>query len=426
MTKNLDPHETVVEDGSLTLPPPPSATTTVTGEVLVDTEPEPTDPATAFGVELADGQDGASRRAFLVIHEGHEGRVLEVPDGQEISFGRSSSTTIVVDDPRVSRHHARIVRRGHILMCEDMASRNGTKVNGASFRNARRMVVSGDVMRVGSAEVIVASAIRGADDEDDGSIGVAVGDAKMRQVFALAKQLAGGDTPVLVQGDPGVGKKVVASQIHRWSARGAQPFVRIDCANLPDMLLEGALFGFEGGGDAKREIGHLEAANGGTLLLDGVAELSASAQARLMTALETRRITRIGGDTEVPIDVRVLGATHRDLPAEVAAKRFREDLYYRISAFTLRVPPLRERHAEIDLFAHLFALRFAAKIGQPSPFFVEDAATQLLRYEWPENVRELRDAVRHAVSACKAGRIDLESLPEAARKAQRPSVRTRA
>jgi two-component system response regulator AtoC len=423
MTKLRDPNETVVEDGSLTIPPPPASAPTVTAEIVA--EPEPRDPATAFGVELADGVQGATRRAFLVVHEGNEGRVIEVSDGEEVTFGRSSSTTVVVDDPRVSRHHARVFRNGPILMSEDMASRNGTKVNGSSLRNARRMVVSGDVIRIGSAEVIVASAIRGVDDEDDGSIGVAVGDAKMRDVFALAKQLAGGETPVLVQGEPGVGKKVVAQQIHRWSARSAAPFVRIDCANLPDMLLEGALFGFEGGGDARREIGHLESASGGALLLDGVGELSPDAQARLMTALDTRRITRIGGKTEVQIDVRVLAATHRDLPAEVAAKRFREDLYYRISAFTLRVPPLRERHAEIDLFAHLFAMRFAAKIGQPAPFFGDDACAQLLRYEWPGNVRELRDAVRHAVSVARGGQLDLDTLPEVVRKAHRQSVRVR-
>ena len=424
MTKTLDIHETVVEDGSLTLPPPPASATTLTGEVVA-AEPEPVDMATAFGVELADGVQGASRRAFLVVHEGNEGRVIELRDGDEVTFGRSSSTTVTVDDPRVSRHHARIFRKGAILTSEDMASRNGTKVNGSSLRNARRMVVSGDVIRVGAGEIIVASAIRGVDDEDDGSIGVAVGDAKMREVFALAKQLAGGDTPVLVQGETGVGKNVVAEQIHRWSARGAMPFVRIDCANLPDMLLEGALFGFEGGKETEGEVGHFEAASGGTLLLDGVGELSAEAQERIMNALETRKIKRIGGTKEVPIDVRVLAATHRDLPAEVAAKRFREDLYYRISAFTLRVPPLRERNAEIDLFAHLFAMRFAAKVGQPSPFFAEDAGSQLLRYEWPGNVRELRDAVRHAVSAAHGGLLDLDALPEVVRRAQRPSVRTR-
>jgi DNA-binding NtrC family response regulator len=287
------------------------------------------------------------------------------------------------------------------------------------------MVVSGDAIRVGVCEVFVAAAISGhaatpgpgpEPDQDDGSIGVAVADAKMRDVFALAKQLASTDTSVLVQGEAGVGKKVVAAQIHRWSARAERPFIRIDCARLPDMLLEGALFGYEGGGASAREIGHLEAASGGTLLLDGVGELSPSAQAKLMAALETRKIVRLGGKTEVPIDVRVLGATHRDLPAEVAAKRFREDLYYSLSSFTLRVPPLRERAVEVDLFAHLFAMRFAARAGQLGGELTEAASTALAKYDWPENVRELRETIRSAVTLSHGGAIDVTSLPEAVRR----------
>ena len=284
------------------------------------------------------------------------------------------------------------------------------------------MVVSGDAIRVGVCEVFVASAIAPSPADDEGSIGVVVADAKMRDVFSLAKQLASADTSVLVQGEAGVGKKVVAQQIHRWSAREHEPFVRVDCANLPDMLLEGALFGYEGGGGTPREVGLLEAASGGTLLLDGVGELSAGAQAKLMAALESRRILRLGGKAEISIDVRVLGATHRDLPSEVAAKRFREDLYYSISSFTLRVPPLRERAVEIDLFAHLFALRFAEQGGRAGTQLTDQAAAALAKYEWPGNVTELRAAIRDAVLASQpADAIDVSSLPEAIRR--RPSIR---
>jgi two-component system NtrC family response regulator len=188
------------------------------------------------------------------------------------------------------------------------------------------------------------------------------------------------------------------------------------------MLLEGALFGYEGGGGTAREVGVLEAANGGTLLLDGVGELSAGAQAKLMSALESRRILRLGGKLEVPIDVRVLGATHRDLPAEVAAKRFREDLYYSISSFTLRVPPLRERAVEIDLFAHLFVLRFTAEAGRIGTDLSDHAAAALAKYEWPGNVTELKQAIREAVVASQASSaIEVANLPEPIRR--RPSVR---
>ncbi len=349
--------------------------------------------------------------------------MIEMHDGDDVTFGRASASSVAIDDPRVSREHARLFRKGPLLLCEDLGSRNGTKVNGATLRGARRMVVSGDAIRIGVCEAFVAAAINDTEPDagpdsgdDDGTIGVAVADAKMRDVFALAKQLAGADTSVLVQGEAGAGKKVVAAQIHRWSARAEGPFIRIDCSKLPDMLLEGALFGYEGGSGAAREVGHLEAASGGTLLLDGVGELSASAQARLMDALESRTIMRLGGRSEVPIDVRVLGATHRDLPAEVAAKRFREDLYYSLSSFTLRVPPLRERAVEVDLFAHLFAHRFAALAGHMGGELSEGASSALAKYDWPENVRELRDAIRYAVTLSHGGPIDVTSLPETVRR----------
>jgi hypothetical protein len=414
-----------VSDEAVTVPPPPSIT--VTAEISAP-EPIPSESATAFGVELADGVRGASRRAFLVIHQGYGPRVIEMHDADDVTFGRAGTSTVPIDDPRVSRQHARIFRTGPILLCEDSGSRNGTKVNGAVLRNARRMVVSGDAIRVGVCEVFVGSAIAdpsdpaGSESEaSDVPVGIAVADAKMRDIFALAKQLASADTSVLVEGEPGVGKKVVAQQLHRWSSRSDAPFIRIDCANLPDMLLEGALFGYEGGGGAERAIGHLEAASGGTLLLDGVGELSASAQAKLMAAIDSRTIVRLGGKKEVPIDVRVLGATHRDLPTEVAAKRFREDLYYSLSSFTLRVPPLRERAVEIDLFAHIFVMRFAARAGHIGAELTEDASGALAKYEWPGNVRELRDTIRGAVAATHGGMIDLGALPEPVRR--RASVR---
>jgi transcriptional regulator of aromatic amino acid metabolism len=428
-----------MSDDAITVPPPPSVT--VTADIGAP-DAIPADAATAFGVELADGIRGASRRAFLVVHQGNGPRVIELHDGDGITLGRAGTSDVCVDDPRVSRQHARIFRKGPILLCEDTGSRNGTKVNGAGLKNARRMVVSGDVIRVGVCEVFIGSAIADAtlsgqvrsgvapapldrtqDVSVDLPVGIAVADAKMRDIFALAKQLAGADTSVLVQGESGVGKKIVAQQVHRWSARADAPFIRIDCANLPDALLEGALFGREGGGGTDRIVGHLEAASGGTLLLDGVGELSASAQTKLMAALETRTILRLGGKVPVDIDLRVLGATHRDLPSEVAAKRFREDLYYSLSSFTLRVPPLRERVVEIDLFAHIFMMRYAARAGFVGGEITPEASSGLARYEWPENVTELKQTIHDAVASTRGRPIDLLALPEHVRR--RASVRAK-
>jgi DNA-binding NtrC family response regulator len=152
------------------------------------------------------------------------------------------------------------------------------------------------------------------------------------------------------------------------------------------------------------------------MLLDGVGELSERAQARIFEALESQSIVRLGGREERPIDVRVLAATHRDLPAEVAAKRFREDLYYALSAFTVQVPPLRERIVEIDLFAHLFALGFAARAGQIGAEITPDASALLAKYDWPGNVTELRDAITHGVAMATRGRIDGMCLPDVLRR----------
>jgi two-component system response regulator AtoC len=401
-----------VSDEAVTVPPP---AITVTSEFMAPEQLQ-SPIAAAFGVELAEAIHGAgSRRAFLVVHQGYGPSVIELHDGDAVTFGRASTSTVTIDDPRVSRNHARVFRQGPLLLCEDLGSRNGTRVNGASQRDQRRIVVSGDVIRVGVCEAYVAAAVAPGPGEEAGSIGVVVADPKMRDVFALAKQLAGGETSVLVQGEAGVGKKIVAQQIHRWSARSEGPFVELDCEGVDDASIEGALFGYEGGA-----LGHLEAARGGTLLLHGVGGLSARAQAKLMDALGAGTFVRTNGTRgtrEVPIDARVLGATHRDLPAEVAAKRFREDLYYALSAFTLRVPPLRERSVEIDLFAHLFVQAFAAEAGGVGGALTEDASGSLGKYDWPGNVRELREAMQQAVGAAEGGEyIDVTCLPEPVRR----------
>jgi DNA-binding NtrC family response regulator len=259
----------------------------------------------------------------------------------------------------------------------------------------------------------------------DARDGVVVADQAMVQVFNLARKLAAVQTTVLILGETGVGKEVIAEQIHRWSSRAQGPFVRLNCASLPETLLESELFGHERGaftGADRRKIGYLEGAQGGTLFLDEIGELPLAVQVKLLNVLENREVRRLGGTQEHPIDVRVLSATHRDLQSEVAAGRFREDLYYRLSAFTLSVPPLRERHADIALLAEMFARESARRAGRAAAVFDPSAIAALVRHPWPGNVRELKNAMEHAVVLADGGRIGAEHLPESVRQRQAPAA----
>ena len=194
-------------------------------------------------------------------------------------------------------------------------------------------------------------------DDPPGASQIVVGDPQMARVYELVRKVADHPITVLVRGETGVGKEVIASALHAASSRRDGPLVRINCASLPESLLESELFGHERGaftGAAKRKIGFFEAAHGGTLFLDEIGEMTPALQAKLLRVLETRRIVRVGGTEEVEVDVRVVCATHRDLEAEARAGNFRSDLFFRIGAFTILVPPLRDRPSEIGPLAHAF------------------------------------------------------------------------
>jgi two-component system, NtrC family, response regulator AtoC len=244
------------------------------------------------------------------------------------------------------------------------------------------------------------------------------GDPRSQQTFQLARRVAATPITVLLLGETGAGKEVVAELIHRSSPRAGRPFVRLDCASLPPTLLESELFGHERGaftGADKRKVGYFEAAEGGSILLDEIGELPSSLQAKLLTALERRVVCRIGSTEEIPIDVRVIAATNRDLEAEVKQGRFREDLYYRLAVFTIFVPPLRDRAGDIAPLATRFARQFATELGQVVPSFSDEARAALESYGWPGNVRELRNAVERAVVLTPDGSIGLDALPEPVR-----------
>jgi len=247
---------------------------------------------------------------------------------------------------------------------------------------------------------------------------IVVGDSQMARVYELVRKVADHAITVLVAGETGVGKEVIATAIHAASSRRDGPLVRLNCASMPETLLESELFGHEKGaftGADRRKLGYFEAAHGGTLFLDEIGEMTAALQAKLLRVLEQRRITRVGGTDEIEVDVRVICATHRDLEAEANKGTFRPDLFFRISAFTIFVPALRDRPAEIEMLAQHFIHQCAAQTRQRIPILSPAASAALRRHAWPGNVRELRNAIERAMVLHASGVIGVEDLPDSIR-----------
>jgi len=225
-------------------------------------------------------------------------------------------------------------------------------------------------------------------------------DASLRKVFASLERAATTDTTVLIEGESGTGKELFARSLHALSERSAMPFVAINCAAIPETLLETELFGHEKGaftGAVGRKPGKFEMAHRGTLFLDEIGDLPLSLQAKILRALEEKRFERVGGTASVQVDVRLVAATNRGLRALVAARRFREDLFFRLSVFPITVPPLRERKGDIAVLARYFVERFCRDLKKDTLGLSPEAQEHLERYHWPGNVRELQNCIERAV-----------------------------
>jgi two-component system response regulator HydG len=236
----------------------------------------------------------------------------------------------------------------------------------------------------------------------------------IRQVLALVKQVAPTSATVLIQGESGTGKELVARALHEGSPRREQPFIRVNCAALPEALLESELFGYERGaftGALARKEGRFELADGGTLLLDEVGDLSSATQAKLLRVLQDGEFERLGGTKTLKADVRIVAATNQDLALLVKERRFREDLYYRLNVITIEIPPLRERPEDIPLLAQHFLRLYAARNHRSLEGFTETVLARLRAYPWPGNVRELEHALERAVILARGTLIDEGDLP---------------
>lgn len=236
----------------------------------------------------------------------------------------------------------------------------------------------------------------------------------MLEVFEIVKQVAPTPATVLIQGESGTGKELIARAIHQLSPRARQPLVIVHCAALAPTVLESELFGHEKGaftGAHERRIGRFEQANGGTLFLDEIGEIDATTQVKLLRVLGERTFERVGSNKTISVDVRVIAATNKPLANLVKAGTFREDLYFRLRVVELWLPPLRERPGDIPLLAYHFLKTISAEYGKKVTDFTMDALQALVRYHWPANVRELRNAIEGAVALCRGDKITLRDLP---------------
>ena len=334
-----------------------------------------------------------------------------------ITLGRAASCDVMIDDGSVSRRHATLAL-GELVTIEDVGSANGVCVRGQAIACGRPVALDvGEPFRLGGVLAVVQPRARAASGGPS-PIGV-----EMRRVHELVARVAPSPISVLVLGETGVGKEVLAERIHRLSPRARQPLLRLNCAALPESLLESELFGHEKGaftGATVSRPGLLAAADGGTVFLDEIGELPMATQVKLLRVLEERAVLAVGSVKPRPIDVRFVAATNRALELEVERGAFRADLYFRLNGISVRIPPLRERRDEIEPLAAELIANACERISRATvPALSANACRALHAHPWPGNVRELRNLMERAVVLCSGDVIEtyhfwIEAPPPAA------------
>jgi DNA-binding NtrC family response regulator len=345
--------------------------------------------------------DGAAQRVLvrrytLEVIEGTDKGLRFQGEAERVVVGTHPSAQLVLKDRTLSRFHCEITIETGRAVLKDLGSRNGSIIDGVSVLQAH--LDDGAVLTLGQTKLRF---ILGGDHAQvplsaGNKFGLLVGRSwRMRALFALLERAAQSDLTVLIQGESGCGKELVADSLHREGPRRDGPFVVVDCASIPRGLIESELFGHEAGaftGATGTRAGAFETAQGGTLFLDEIGELDLDLQPKLLRALEAREVRRVGGTKAIPVDVRVVAATHRELEREVNARTFRPDLYYRLAVVTARLPALRERAEDLPLLVDELLARLVpgGLAAAPEALRTPEFLSQLARHTWPGNVRELK------------------------------------
>jgi two-component system response regulator AtoC len=370
-------------------------------------------------VTLARKVRGGEGFSLRVVGEGLV-ELFALPKVGDVVIGRGQEADVRIEDASISRKHAMLSLGLHVRI-KDLGSANGTRVADRALEPGEwAEVTPGEVIDLGSVVLILmrgAAEVPRAEDTLHGS------DA-MARAERLLGRVAPGDIAVLITGETGVGKEVFAERLHGASRRASKPLLRLNCGGFTETLLDSELFGHEKGaftGADRAKPGLLESANGGSVFLDEIGELPLALQARLLRVLQDKKVQRVGALEPRAIDVRFISATNRDLTSEVAAGRFRQDLYYRLNGVTLYIPPLRERTAELPVLAKKFLADASAQAGR-SLRLAPEALARLAAHDWPGNIRELKNVIESAALICPDDEIGVEHLQLAEPRPQAPSL----
>jgi len=363
------------------------------------------------------------KRGRLIVIEGpDQGRELSV-ERARVTIGRSLICDLVLADKAVSGTHCEIIANEKGVLLKDLGSTNGTTINDLRIREV--WIRPGTVIRAGQTSLRYEAGEGEVEidlSHDERYFDLIGKSVRMREIFAVLSKVAPSDLTVLVRGQTGTGKELVARALHSGSRRKEQPLVVQDCSAIPENLIESTLFGHERGaftGATDRRKGSFEQADGGTIFLDEIGELSLALQPKLLRVLENREVKRVGGEKTIPVNVRVVAATNRDLRAMVNEGTFREDLYFRLSVVTVELPSLAERPEDVQLLAETFLEEFSKRRfpGEDGRLTISKGAMARLKsYPWPGNVRELRNTLERAAFLADQSELTVKDLMPSSQK----------